>query len=76
MLHASTSVKSQQFVWTEEHEAVFTELERKLTTPPVHAYPRFDTPFLAERDASATTVGVALAQKQQDGKLHPVYYAS
>lgn len=74
--HASRSVTMMQLVWTEEHEGAFTELKRRLTTPYVLAYPRFDTPFMVEWDASATAIGAFLGQKQQEGKVNSIYYAS
>ena len=45
---------------------------------PVLAYPQFrsDIPFVLETDASVLLLGAVLAQKQADGKIHPIAYAS
>ena len=43
---------------------------------PVLAFPDFKKPFLLETDASGKGLGAVLSQKQDDGKYHPVAYAS
>ena len=40
------------------------------------AYPSFDKDFVLETDASILGLGAVLSQKQVDGKLHPIAYAS
>ena len=40
------------------------------------AYPDFKKPFTLETDASIKGLGVILSQVQDDGKLHPLAYAS
>ena len=39
-------------------------------------YPNLKSEFIWETDASCLGLGVILSQKQMDGKLHPVSYAS
>ena len=51
-------------------------LKLKLVTAPLLAYPSFDKPFVLETDASGEGIGAVLSQPQEDGKLHPVAYAS
>ena len=74
-LHQLTS-KGVPFVWSAECEAAFTTLKGKLTVSPVLAYPSFDRGFTLETDASIQGLGAVLSQQQEDGKLHPVAYAS
>ena len=45
-------------------------------TPAVLAYPRFGEEFTLETDASIMGLGAVLSQRQEDGKRHPVAYAS
>ncbi len=44
---------------------------------PVLAFPDFSLPFTLETDASIKGLGAVLSQKgQEDGRVHPVAYAS
>ena len=45
-------------------------------TPLVLAFADFKKPFLLETDASIEGLGAVLSQKQDDGKYHPIAYAS
>lgn len=74
-LHSLTG-KNQPYVWTDECQAAFEELKRLLTTAPVLVFPEFTRPFILETDASLEGLGAVLAQKMEDGKVHPVSYAS
>ena len=51
-------------------------LKEKLVSPPIFTFPDFDKSFVLETDASIQGLGAVLSQKQADGKLHPVAYAS
>eukprot|EP00737_Agarophyton_chilense_P002014 gb/GEZJ01002279.1/.p1 GENE.gb/GEZJ01002279.1/~~gb/GEZJ01002279.1/.p1 ORF type:complete len:384 (+),score=41.68 gb/GEZJ01002279.1/:2514-3665(+) len=73
-LHATTSAK--KFEWSPEMQAAFEDLKKKMTTPPVLAFPDFDSPFIVEKDASSVALGAVLSQKKEDGKVHPIQYAS
>ena len=74
-LHALTK-KGTLFVWSEACEVLFTKLKDLLTTAPELAFPDFRNPFILETDASGTGLGAVLAQKQEDGSVRPVAYAS
>ena len=56
--------------------AVFQELKMKCLTVQVLAFADFKKPFLLETDASIEGLGVVLSQKQDDGRYHPIAYAS
>ena len=60
------------------HEALeaFNILKEKCMNAPVLAFPDFKKPFLLETDASRKGLGAVLSQKQDDGRYHPVAYAS
>ena len=68
--------KSITFDWTPECQQAFEDLKGKLVSLPVLAFPDFDKSFVLETDASIQGLGAVLSQKQADGKLHPVAYAS
>ena len=63
-------------MWTAECEVAFQDLKRKLTSTPVLAYPRLDREFTLETDASIQGLGAVMSQVQDDGKLHPIAFAS
>ena len=68
-LHHLTS-KDVPFHWSPECELAFVTLKFKLVTPPVLVE------FTLETDASIMGLGAVLSQKQDDGKQHPIAYAS
>ena len=61
---------------TTEAKEVFDTLKKKCMTAPVLAFADLEKPFLLETDASGLGLGTVLQQVQDDGKLHPVAYAS
>ena len=68
--------KSAAFKWTSSCQTAFDQLRSKLVTAPVLAYPDFGRDFILETDASINGLGAVLSQTQEDGKVHPVAYAS
>lgn len=68
--------KGTLFNWSAECEDAFQHLKARLVEPPVLAYPEFSKRFVLETDASTKGLGAVLSQEQEDGKLHPVAYAS
>ena len=59
-----------------EAKEAFDTLKKKCMTAPVLAFADLEKPFLLETDASGIGLGAVLQQVQEDGKLHPVAYAS
>ena len=70
--------KDAVFQWDDGCQSAFDQLKECLISAPVLAYPQFksDVPFVLETDASIHGLGAVLAQKQADGKVHPIAYAS
>ena len=64
------------FLWIEEADKSFRSLQAALCETPVLAYPCFEHDFILETDASTKGLGACLCQADDDGKLHPVAYAS
>ena len=54
----------------------FNILKKKCMNTPVLSFTDFRKPFLLETDASGKGLGAVLSQKQDDGRYHPVAYAS
>ena len=51
-------------------------MKNNLIEGPVLVYPDFNKDFVLETGASKQGLGVVLSQTQDDGKCHPVSYAS
>ena len=56
--------------------AAFQELKMKCLTALVLVFADFKKPFLLETDMSIEGLGAVLSQKQDDGRYHPIAYAS
>ena len=74
-MHALTK-KDVPFVWTGSCQSSFERIKELLTSAPVLVFPQFDRPFILETDASGAGLGAILAQKQDDGSVRPIAYAS
>ena len=74
-LHRLTH-KGTEFIWNVACQEAVEELKRKLTSAPVLSYPALDKDLVLETDANIQGLGAVLSQKQIDGLLHPVAYAS
>ena len=64
------------FVWTPRCQVAFDTLKGLLVSHPILAYPRFTDPFILHTDASSQGLGAVLEQRQGDGQLHPIAFAS
>ena len=62
--------------WTSECQSAFMMLRCKLTEAPVLAFLIFSKSIVLETDASMNGLGGVLSQKQEDGHLHSIAYAS
>ena len=76
-LHALLK-KENVFEWTTECTTAFNLLKDALTSSLILVYPKFgpDSEFILETDASYVGLGAVLSQQQEDGKAHPIAYAS
>ena len=74
-LHALTK-KDVPFAWTYNSQKSFSDLKELLINSPLLVLPDFSKPLVLETDASAAGLGAVLAQKQDDGSVHPIAYAS
>ena len=68
--------KNSLFAWTSLCQETFDRLRKLLTSALVLVYPDFRVPFILETDASISGLGAVLAQKQADGLVRPIAYAS
>ena len=68
--------KDTPFIWTQQCEEAFEQLKDLMTRAPLLAFPDFSRDFLLETDASGDGLGAVLAQKLEDGTVHPIAYAS
>ena len=71
-----SKLKNQTIEITVPALKAFHELKLKYMQVPILAFTDFHKPFLLETDASSDGLGAVLSQKQEDGKYHPVAYAS
>ena len=62
-------------MWKEEHQQVLCKLIGALMTPPILAYPDFNSPFTLHTDASEEGLGAVLYQRQ-DGRMRVIGYGS
>ncbi|KAG8871131.1 hypothetical protein FRB98_001016, partial [Tulasnella sp. 332] len=50
--------------------------KKAFTSSPILAFPDFEKPYVVETDSSVFARGAILSQRGEDGKLHPIAYAS
>ena len=73
-LHRLT-VKDREFLWTEACEVAFRNLQRKLVSAPILAFPDFTKTFVLDTNASNVGIGAVLSQVE-DGRETVIAYAS
>ena len=73
---SNSQLKNHLVMLSEQALAAFHTLKEKCATAPVLAYADLEKPFLLEMDASGERLGAVLQQVQDDGKYHPIAYAS
>ena len=54
------------FDWTDDCTKAFNELKARLMTSPILAYPDYNKPYILQTDASGESIGMILAQKQNE----------
>ena len=74
-LHDQTKSK-KKIPWTQATTESFEKLKQLLTTAPVLSRPDFDKEFILVTDASKMGLGCVLTQLDEDGKEHPIVFAS
>lgn len=74
-LHEQTKTK-KKLPWTEKTTESFSLLKKLLTTTPVLVRPDFNKEFILVTDASKLGLGCILTQLDEDGKEHPIMFAS
>ena len=65
-----------QFSWSDGSERAFQELKERLATAPVLCPPDLSKPFYVWTDASSLGFGAVLEQLDDQGRRHPIAYAS
>ena len=60
--------KGHKFTWGPSQQEAFEELNNRLCTTPVLAYPNFELPFIITTDASKVAVAAILSQVQDDAE--------
>ena len=72
----NSKLKNHPISLTAAAEEAFYMLKKKCAMAPILAFADLKRPFLLEMDASKNGLGTILQQVQEDGKYHPVAYAS
>ena len=73
---SNSKLRNHPILLTAAAEEAFYTLKKKCATAPVLSFADLKRPFLLETDASKYGLGTILQQVQEDGKYHPVAYAS
>jgi hypothetical protein len=66
-------IKDVDFVWTQQCQTTFESLKNKFLVAPVLRGPNWTLPFHISIDASNTTIGGVLVQKE-DHQSYPIYF--
>ena len=74
--HETTTKKGTKRNWTDERNTDFNKIKEELTSLPCQAHYNGSEETIVTTDAGNTGLGVALWQKQNNGELKPVAFAS
>jgi len=69
-------LKDVPFIWTAECQKSFEELKKRLTSPPILAFPDPNREMILQTDASGVAVGGLLQQRDDSGNLRILGCAS
>ncbi len=75
LIGGKRGVKDPPFSWSDECQAAFDHLKKRLTTTPILGYADYSLPFTVMTDASREGLGAVLSQLQE-GKERVIAYAS
>ena len=65
-----------KYEWNNQWQEAFDELKQRLVTAPILIYPNYKTEFILSTDTSYDGYRATLSQIADDGKEHPIAYAS
>ena len=68
--------KKQTIIWGSEQQEAFDALKRSCVSVPVLSYPIIGKPFILHTVASLDGLGAVLYQKDHEGKIRVIAYAS
>ena len=68
--------KNTKWEWTEERNTDFNKIKKELTSQPCLAHYNGNKENIVTTDACGTGLGIALWQKQSNGDLKPIAFAS
>ena len=71
-----TRKDNKELVWTQGCEEAFEEIKRLLTTAPLLRPPNLEKEYFLWTDASKKGFRAVLEQEDDEGKRHPIAYAS
>lgn len=74
-LRGETSEKFR-FNWKSDMDLPFDYLKKDPTRSPVLAFPNLVLTFIVHTDDSSKAVGAVIARKGNDGRIHPIHFAS
>ena len=75
LLHELTK-KDSTFRWTESQQTAFDSLKTKMSTAPVLRHYDLEMPCIVETDSSDFAIGAVFSQRDGEGSVRPVAYAS
>ena len=69
-------MKRNEWIWTDKHTETFKKLKGGITKIPCLAHYNAQNENIITTDANTKGLGATLGQKQKDGNLKPVRFAS